>query len=123
MKRIVLLLDGTWNTEASTGNTNVAKLDSAGKIFAQALIVAEGEGVKQIAHYHSGVGVDNGLVVKVLGGAVGFGLKKIIKEVYEFLVSQYENGDEIYIVGFLTWVLCGASSSRSDWRFSAFSDG
>jgi hypothetical protein len=101
MKRIVLLIDGTWNTEAASGNTNVAKLDSAAKIFAQALIKGQAaDGVEQIVHYHSGVGVDNDLVVKLLGGAVGFGLKKIIKEVYEFLVSRYDSGDEIYIIGF-----------------------
>jgi uncharacterized protein (DUF2235 family) len=38
MKRIVLLIDGTWNTEAASGNTNVAKFDSAAKIFVQAMI-------------------------------------------------------------------------------------
>ena len=35
MKRIVLLIDGTWNTEAVSGNTNVAKLDGAAKIFSR----------------------------------------------------------------------------------------
>jgi hypothetical protein len=27
MKRIVILIDGTWNKQAVKGNTNVAKLD------------------------------------------------------------------------------------------------
>ena len=27
MKRIVVLIDGTWNKEADTGDTNVARLD------------------------------------------------------------------------------------------------
>ena len=27
VKRIVILIDGTWDKEGTTGNTNVAKLD------------------------------------------------------------------------------------------------
>ena len=27
MKRIVILIDGTWNKEAGTGDTNVTRLD------------------------------------------------------------------------------------------------
>ena len=39
MKRIVALIDGTWNKEGSRADTNVAKLDSAKKIraFIQAI--------------------------------------------------------------------------------------
>lgn len=38
MKRIVLLIDGTWDKEAETGNTNVAKLDNKAGTIAEALI-------------------------------------------------------------------------------------
>ena len=51
-------------------------------------------------HYHDGVGADGDLVTKLLGGAVGLGLTKIIQDAYGFVVADYEPGDEIYIRGF-----------------------
>ena len=38
MKRIVVLIDGTWNKEGTAGNTNVATLDIAHRIAANAFI-------------------------------------------------------------------------------------
>ena len=37
MKRIVVLIDGTWGKEGTGADTDVAKLDSGRKIVAQAL--------------------------------------------------------------------------------------
>jgi hypothetical protein len=101
VKRVIALIDGTWNKEGTGANTNVAKLDSQGKTIAQAFIKASASGdVAQHVHYHDGVGSDGDLSQKLLGGAIGLGLKKIIQEVYEFIVSDYVAGDEIYIFGF-----------------------
>src|SRR5271166_3630645 len=101
MKRIVVLIDGTWNKEGMGADTNVAKLDSAKKIITQAFIKANATGgIAQHVHYHDGVGSDGDMTQKLLGGAIGLGLKKIIQDVYEFLVSDYAAGDEIYILGF-----------------------
>lgn len=41
MKRIVVLIDGTWNKEAITGNTNVATLDPCNWMVANAFIEAQ----------------------------------------------------------------------------------
>ncbi len=101
MKRIVVLIDGTWNKEGMGADTNVAKLDSGKKIITQAFIKANATGgIAQHVHYHDGVGSDGDLTQRLLGGAIGLGLKKIIQDVYEFLVSDYAAGDEIYIFGF-----------------------
>jgi len=35
-----------------------------------------------------------------MGGAFGFGLKRTIKELYTFLVNNYDPGDQIYLFGF-----------------------
>ena len=40
------------------------------------------------------------LFKKILGGAIGLGLKKIVLDCYGFLVDDYEAGDAIYILGF-----------------------
>lgn len=101
MKRIVVLIDGTWNKEGTGADTNVAKLDSGKKIITQAFIKAfASDGTAQHVHYHDGVGAEGDFLQKLLGGAIGLGLKKIIQDVYEVLVSDYAVGDEIYIFGF-----------------------
>jgi uncharacterized protein (DUF2235 family) len=101
MKRIVVLIDGTWNKEGTGADTNVAKLDSGKKIITQAFIKASAsDGTTQHVHYHDGVGSEGDCLQRLLGGAIGLGLKKIIQDVYEFLVSDYAPGDEIHIFGF-----------------------
>jgi uncharacterized protein (DUF2235 family) len=101
MKRIAVLIDGTWNKEGTGADTNVAKLDSGRKVITQAFIKASAtDGTEQHVHYHDGVGSEGDLVQKLLGGAIGLGLKKIILDVYEVIVSDYDSGDELYIFGF-----------------------
>ena len=101
MKRIVILIDGTWNKEGITGNTNVAALDPGNPIVAHAFIKTTGaDGVAQHVHYHDGVGAEGDLFKKLLGGAIGLGLKQIIRECYDFVVKDYTVGDEIYLIGF-----------------------
>lgn len=101
MKRIVVLIDGTWNKEGTGANTNVAKLDSGKKTITQAFIKANAtDGIAQHVHYHDGVGSDGDLTQRLLGGAIGLGLKQIIQNVYEAIVFDFVAGDEIYIFGF-----------------------
>src|SRR6516162_8105596 len=95
MKRIVILIDGTWDKEGTTGNTNVAKLGVNALIKRRAA-----NGTVQRVRYHDGVGAYGDIFKKVLGGAIGLGLKKIVLDCYGFLVDDYEAGDEIYILGF-----------------------
>ena len=101
MKRIVILIDGTWNKEGITGNTNVAALDPGNRVVAHAFIKTTGaDGVAQHVHYHDGVGAEGDLFKKLFGGAIGLGLKQIIRECYDFVVKDYTVGDEIYLIGF-----------------------
>lgn len=99
MKRIVVLIDGTWNKEAVTGDTNVARLDRNRQIVKFIKAEAADHTVQQV-YYHSGVGAEGDLLKKVLGGAIGLGLKQIIKEAYEYVVRHYSEGDELYLWGF-----------------------
>ncbi len=95
MKRIIVLIDGTWNKEGTTGDTNVAKLDINSLIKRRAT-----NGTVQRVHYHDGVGAYGDIFKKILGGAIGLGLKKIVLDCYGFVVDDFEAGDEIYIFGF-----------------------
>jgi hypothetical protein len=60
-------------------------------------------------HYHSGVGAEGRLFNKLLGGAIGLGLKQIINDCYDFVVTDCTLGDEVYLIGFSR----GASAVRA----------
>ena len=101
MKRIVILIDGTWNDEGHGNDTNIAKLDPAYAGAGAPLISAQSaDDVAQMAFYHKGVGAEPDLLKHLLGGAIGLGLKQIIEDAYQTLVKNYQPGDEIYITGF-----------------------
>ena len=99
MKRLVILIDGTWNKEAVTGDTNVARLDPGAKL-AVFILRQAANGTVQDVYYHSGVGAEGDLLKKLLGGAIGLGLKAIIKDAYKHIVENYQEGDELYLCGF-----------------------
>ena len=99
MKRIVICADGTWNirdqVDRKTGRrhpTNVTKV-------ARAIRTHASDGTPQVVYYHEGVGT-NGPLDKVTGGAFGKGMEENIRNLYRFIVYNYEEGDEIYLFGF-----------------------
>ncbi|MCU7942954.1 MAG: DUF2235 domain-containing protein [Candidatus Thiodiazotropha sp. (ex Cardiolucina cf. quadrata)] len=99
MKRIIICADGTWNIrdqlDKKTGRrhpTNVTKI-------ARAIKPKAGDGTSQIVYYHEGVGT-NGPLDKVTGGAFGKGMEENIRNMYRFIVYNYEPGDELYLFGF-----------------------
>src|ERR1700753_1945791 len=90
-KKLIVCADGTWNDEdLRRSPTNVAKLH-------RALESQHVEPVSQLVYYHSGVGTKWG--DRLQGGAFGFGINRNIRECYEFLVDNYQPGDELYFFG------------------------
>ncbi len=68
MKRIVVLIDGTWDKEGTSGDTNVAKLDCGQRMPVKAFIKAVAtDGAVQNVHYHDGVGTEGNALVRGLG--------------------------------------------------------
>src|SRR6266481_1289329 len=101
MKRIIILIDGTWNEEGKGNDTNIAKLDPKYKKAGAPLIKpVSADNTVQMAFYHDGVGSDPDFVKHWLGGAIGIGLRKIVQDAYHTVATNYERGDEIYILGF-----------------------
>ncbi|WP_239024865.1 DUF2235 domain-containing protein [Sphingomonas corticis] len=97
MKRLALFLDGTWNTVES--QTNVVRLHDA---------VATRDGaIEQCRYYDRGVGT--AMFERLRGGMLGYGLSRDVVDAYSWLLKRYEDGDEIYIVGFSR----GAYTARS----------
>jgi uncharacterized protein (DUF2235 family) len=97
-RRLALFLDGTWNEVSD--NTNIWRLRA---LFSPASL----DGSEQRAYYSTGLGTKFG--EKVRGGMFGSGIDAAITSAYEWLVENYEPGDEIFIFGFSR----GAYTARS----------
>ena len=90
-KNIVLCSDGTGNRGGKSRGTNVWRLFQA---------LDRTPASKQVAFYDDGVGTEDFKLARALGGAFGWGLSRNIRELYTFLVRNYETGDRIYLFGF-----------------------
>jgi len=89
-RNIVVLSDGTGNSAAKIWKTNVWRLY-------EALDLSDGS---QIARYDDGVGTSSFKPIAILGGALGYGLKRNVIALYCFLCRHYKAGDQIYAFGF-----------------------
>lgn len=95
-KNIVLFSDGTGNSSAHLFKTNVWRLYQALDL-ADPKVPTE---PRQFAYYDDGVGTSSFKPLAVLGGAIGVGLARNVRDVYAFLCRTYEPGDRIYAFGF-----------------------
>ncbi len=108
MKRIAILIDGTWNQPYALEPTNVIRLS-------RCIFGTDADDNQQTVIYSPGVGSGTGnnalarRLDRLLGGAFGWGLTDIIEDTYRNLVFAYEPGDELYIFGFSR----GAFAARS----------
>ncbi|MBF0612445.1 MAG: DUF2235 domain-containing protein [Magnetococcales bacterium] len=116
-KNIIFCADGTWNGPNEDENkdgvpdrTNVLKLfmNLGGNYTVGNLTTDEqekeltnGSGQPvQVAKYLHGVGNSDNFLVKLLGGAFGSGVISRIVRGYTFLSRNYQDGDNLYIIGF-----------------------
>jgi hypothetical protein len=126
-KRIILLLDGTWNDQdVGAADTNIVRLQqiiaaSLGRAQASAPRVAPGSdpkrkivrgftsegGLENIVFYERGVGT--GAFDRFKGGVFGEGLDANVRRAYKFLSYWYEEGDQVFVFGFSR----GAFTARS----------
>ncbi len=111
IRRLIVSLDGTWNNRDDS--TNV--LYSHSLAFECSEKNWQGDVVTQQRYYQEGVGT--GPLDRITGGGFGLGLENHVREAYDWLVQNYEDGDgtpanppdEIYIFGFSR----GAYTARS----------
>ena len=126
MKRIILLLDGTWNdADRGPSDTNIVRLreiiakcldsrpspNQAQQITppssADELSISAGsyrpstndQPTEHLVYYERGVGT-GGFLDLFFGGAFGMGLSQNIRRAYRFLSNNYESGDQIFVFGF-----------------------
>jgi uncharacterized protein (DUF2235 family) len=89
-RNIVLLSDGTGNSSAKLMKTNVWRMY-------EAIELIKGD---QIALYDNGVGTSSFKPMAVLGGGLGWGLKRNVRTLYMFACANYQPGDRIFAFGF-----------------------
>ena len=91
-KNIVICSDGTGNSAAKLHGTNVWRVFNA--------VNRHHPNKVQITYYDDGVGTDSVRLLRILGGAFGWGLQRNILQAYAFLVINYEPNDKIFLFGF-----------------------
>lgn len=138
-KRIVLCFDGTWNTPAELHDglaelhENFERLAGLGdakmreaiehvdpnagietnvcRFYRSVLRLGAGDvgpgELQQTKWYDKGVGTD--WYDRIRGGAFGLGLSRKIREGYQYLSDTYDDGDEVFVLGFSR----GAYTARS----------
>lgn len=110
MKRIVVCMDGTWQSLHQANLTNIGVL---ARSIAHKETLPDGREIQQTVIYTHGVGSSMGALAqrglleewsasfnRLAGGAFGEGLEDGILDTYLRLAFDYEAGDEIYIFGF-----------------------
>jgi uncharacterized protein (DUF2235 family) len=107
MKRLIACTDGTWDKPGD--ELNGKSLDSNVCLLYNAILDITIDDIPQLKVYDTGVGTGYTIEDKVAGGITGEGLDKKIKDVYTFLMLNYEPGDHIYLFGFSR----GAYTARS----------
>jgi len=88
-KKIVALLDGTWNSNIEgTTETNINAIK---------LSISKED---QLKFYYVGVGENVGSINRTLWGALGKGVFSAARKAWEDISNNYIKGDTIYIFGF-----------------------
>jgi uncharacterized protein (DUF2235 family) len=107
MKRIVICFDGTWNKPADEKLPPDRQIETNVCRFYNSMKDTGSDGIKQIKWYDEGVGTK--WYDRFIGGSIGAGLELNIVQGYEFLAKEYDDGDEVYVLGFSR----GAYTARS----------
>ncbi|HUL10005.1 MAG TPA: DUF2235 domain-containing protein [Candidatus Acidoferrum sp.] len=104
--RLVLCFDGTWN-KPDVSRAPDEQVETNVRRFHEAVLATAPGGVRQVKWYSPGVGTrwDE----RLRGGAFGYGIDEIIRSGYDFLATNYVEGDELFILGFSR----GAYAARS----------
>ncbi|RSM09905.1 hypothetical protein CEP52_003845 [Fusarium oligoseptatum] len=102
-KRIVICCDGTWQSATTIDPkkgcpSNVARFS---RVLAKTGLDREKNEWQQLVYYDAGVGTGDITGVEATRqGSQGLGLLENVLEAYNFIVSNYSHGDELYFFGF-----------------------
>ena len=103
-RKLIVLCDGTFNDPAD--NTNVFKFKNALARPDQLVYYDEGVGITEEGNRKGWFGKT---VDSLMGGAFGSGLSMNVQQAYRWVCDNYQDGDELYFLGFSR----GAYTARS----------
>lgn len=102
-RRLIICCDGTWQSSVSDKEnvpSNVTKLCRLIKRFSDKKTDKERKW-HQLVYYDSGIGTGNlSGIESARQGGTGAGLQENVIEAYNFIVLNYQEGDEIFCFGF-----------------------
>lgn len=102
-RRLVICCDGTWQSSVSSKENVPSNITKLCRLIARIGVDKDDSSKKfhQIVYYDSGVGTGNlsSTEAKRQGGT-GAGLAENVIEAYNFIVQNFEEGDEIFCFGF-----------------------
>ncbi|KAB5517422.1 hypothetical protein GE09DRAFT_1045118 [Coniochaeta sp. 2T2.1] len=115
-KRLIVCCDGTW-MNSDTGYEKPTLFHPLGKAqvpsnvtrLSRSLRRVCRDGTLQIIAYQNGVGTGSTISDAITGGAFGRGIAENVREAYAFICANYNDGDDIILVGFSR----GAFTARS----------
>jgi len=100
---------GTWlDSDGSLQNGQIAPPSNVTRIT-RAIRSQSSDGIQQIVYYQAGVGAIGTTTTKTVGGISGWGLAEHVREAYTFISNNWNEGDEIFLIGFSR----GAFTARS----------
>jgi uncharacterized protein (DUF2235 family) len=102
-RRLVICCDGTWQSSVSSRENVPSNVTKLCRLISRIGIDRNNPGKKwhQIVYYDGGVGTGNlSDSERKRQGGTGAGLAENVIEAYNFIVMNYEPGDEIFCFGF-----------------------
>lgn len=98
-KRIIVCCDGTWQS-STTNQTNIPSNITLLTRYISKVGVEGGKQWQQIVYYDAGIGTGVSAAEAALQGATGSGFVGNVIEAYNFIVLNYNPGDQIFCFGF-----------------------
>lgn len=102
-RRLIICCDGTWQSSVSFQDNVPSNVTKLCRLISRFGVDRENPNKRwhQIVYYDSGVGTGNlSNTEKSRQGGTGAGLAENVIEAYNFIVMNYEAGDEIFCFGF-----------------------
>jgi len=102
-RRLVVCCDGTWQSSVTWRENIPSNVTKLCRVIARDGVDEDDKSklIQQIVYYDSGIGTGSlSSFEKSRQGGLGDGLTENVIEAYNFIVNNYEAGDEIFCFGF-----------------------
>ena len=99
-KRIVICCDGTWQSSVTNVDNVPSNITRIARYLLKVGKDAKGEQWQQLVYYDAGIGTGASSIEAAREGMTGSGFVGNVIEAYNFIVLNYNPGDQIFCFGF-----------------------